>query len=82
MDIKRFVADCGGATAIAKAAGVPRTAPYRWIAKNFVSSRVIDMALAHNPNLDLNQYFNGAVTNDSGNARETVAQEPNTQSGS
>lgn len=53
----KLVSDLGGVREIASSLGVPRTAPYRWMANRAISSRVLARLKDAYPDLDLNQYF-------------------------
>jgi menaquinone-dependent protoporphyrinogen IX oxidase len=57
LNISKLVADLGGASATAKIAGVPRTAPYGWIDRQYVSSTVLEIIKTQNPDIDLDKYF-------------------------
>ena len=57
LNISRLIADLGGASAAAKITGTVRTAPYGWISRNYVSSRVLEKIKSHDPDLDLDAYF-------------------------
>ena len=57
LNIAKLVEECGGAAAVARITGAVRTAPYGWIARNYVSSRVLESLKKNNPKLDLNRYF-------------------------
>lgn len=58
LNIEALICDCGGASATAKIAGVVRTAPYSWIKRRYVSSRVLERIKEARPDLDFNNYFN------------------------
>jgi hypothetical protein len=64
MNIAKLIADCGGASAAAKACGVARTAPYGWIRRQYVSSRILDALKVANPHIDVDLYLEGNETND------------------
>lgn len=57
LNIGRLVADLGGPRHVAMLAGVPRTAPYRWIAKGYVASVILERLKDVHPELDLDGYF-------------------------
>jgi len=57
LNIQRLIADLGGASAAAKITGTVRTAPYGWISRNYVSSSVLEKIKSHDPDLDLDAYF-------------------------
>jgi len=57
LNIEALIADCGGASQTAKIAGVVRTAPYSWIKRQYVSSRVLERIKEARPDLDFNIYF-------------------------
>ena len=57
LNISRLIQDLGGASAAAKITGTVRTAPYGWIARQYVSSAVLEKIKSHDPDLDLDAYF-------------------------
>jgi transposase-like protein len=57
MSIRELIDEMGGASAIARIAGVPRTAPYRWIRQGFVSTTVLEKIKAERPALSLDHFF-------------------------
>lgn len=57
LNISRLIEDLGGASAAAKITGTVRTAPYGWISRNYVSSSVLEKIKSHDPDLDLDAYF-------------------------
>ena len=69
LNIRRLIADCGGGPAVAKIAGVCRTAPYGWVRRRYVSSIVLEKIKQANPHLDLNQYFETADDQDQSGVR-------------
>ena len=59
LNVARLVKDCGGAAAVAEICGVWRTAPYSWIKRRYISSRIVERLKAYDPNLDIDGYFDG-----------------------
>lgn len=57
LNIQRLIDDLGGASSVAKLVGVVRTAPYGWVARQYVSSVVLEKIKSENPELDLDLYF-------------------------
>ena len=47
----------GGASSVAKITGVVRTTPYGWVSRSYVSSQVLEKIKAHDPDLDIDTYF-------------------------
>jgi hypothetical protein len=63
LNVARLVRDLGGARAVASATGVVRTAPYRWIARNYIGSPTLEQIKTAFPLIDLNQYFENVEGN-------------------
>ena len=57
LNIERLINDLGGASKVARQAGVIRTAPYGWIARGYVSSRNLEKLISKNPKLFIDDYF-------------------------
>ena len=57
FNIARLVAHLGGAAKTAEICGVGRTAPYGWIKRGYISQVVLERVKDHDPQLDLNRYF-------------------------
>jgi hypothetical protein len=57
LNIEALIRDCGGASMTAKIAGVVRTAPYSWVKRRYISSRVLERIKEARPDLDINIYF-------------------------
>ena len=57
LNLAALIRDCGGASATAKIAGVVRTAPYSWMKRRYISSRVLERIKEARPDLDINIYF-------------------------
>lgn len=57
FNIARFVAHLGGAAKTAEICNVGRTAPYGWIKRGYISQIVLERAKQHDPDLDLDQFF-------------------------
>ncbi len=57
LNIQKIVDDFGGASAVADIVGTPRTAPYGWIRRHYISSRVFEALKNHNPQMKLDSYF-------------------------
>lgn len=57
LNIQRLIDDLGGAASAAKLAGVVRTAPYGWVARQYVSSVVLERIKSNKPDLELDSYF-------------------------
>lgn len=66
LNIAQLVADLGGASATARMINVQRTAPYRWIAASYVSSRVLEQIKAAAPHIDIDDYFEADDDNEAG----------------
>lgn len=62
INIEALVADLGGAAHVARTLGVPRTAPYGWIRRKYISSRVLEQLKTAYPEIDVDAYFE--VTDD------------------
>lgn len=62
INIEALVEDLGGASHLAKSIGVPRTAPYGWIRRKYISGRVLEQIKTAYPQVDIDAYFE--VTND------------------
>lgn len=62
INIAALVEDLGGATNVARKLGVARTAPYGWIKRHYVSSRVLEQLKTAYPEVDIDAYFE--VTNE------------------
>lgn len=72
LNVDRLVRDLGGPRRLADAVGQVRTAPYRWIKRNYIGSHVLARIKTAYPLIDLNQYFEDVVVAD------TPRQEGNT----
>ncbi len=72
LNIKRLIDDLGGASAVATIAGVVRTAPYGWIARDYVSSVVLEKIKSQKPELDLDLYFEHEDDYDQNEARRST----------
>jgi len=59
LNLAALIEDLGGASKVAQITGVPRTAPYGWIARDFISSRNLNALKTAYPDLDLDAYFDG-----------------------
>ena len=57
LNIEALIQELGGAAKTAEIAGVVRTAPYSWIKRRYVSSRVLEKIKEARPDLDLDIYF-------------------------
>ncbi len=57
MDVQKLVDDYGGAASIAEICDVWRTAPYSWVKRRYVSSRILERLKTHDPTLDIDGYF-------------------------
>lgn len=57
LNIEALIEDLGGAACVAKALGVARTAPYGWVKRHYVSSRVLEQLKSAFPEVDINAYF-------------------------
>ena len=57
LNVDRLVQDLGGPRALAASIGKPRTAPYRWMNTQKVSSEVLALIKSVHPHLDLDDYF-------------------------
>jgi hypothetical protein len=57
LNIQKLITDLGGASSVAKITGVVRTAPYGWVSRSYVSSQVLEKIKAHDPDLDIDIYF-------------------------
>ena len=66
LNIAQLVADLGGAAQTARLIGTQRTAPYRWIAASYVSSRVLEQIKAAVPHIDIDDYFEADNDNKTG----------------
>jgi hypothetical protein len=66
LEVDRLVDDLGGPARVAAAIGVSRTTPYRWIKRNFMSSRTMEQLKDAFPSLVIEDYFTttGANNND------------------
>ena len=58
LNVKALIAACGGASVVASQTDVVRTAPYGWIRRNYMSSKVLEKLKAANPELRIDDYFN------------------------
>ena len=66
LNIEALINDCRGASATAKIAGVVRTAPYSWVKRKYISSRVLERIKEARPDLDFNIYFEDNYDNKNG----------------
>ena len=57
LNIKKLIEDMGGATKVAKIAGVQRTAPYGWIRQGHIRSTFLEKMTTAHPHLKLDLYF-------------------------
>lgn len=57
LNIEALIQELGGAAKTAEIAEVVRTAPYSWIKRRYVSSRVLEKIKEARPDLDLDIYF-------------------------
>lgn len=57
MDVKRLIEDLGGPSKVAAALGKARTSPYRWIERNYITSRTLAQIKDHWPKVNLDEYF-------------------------
>lgn len=57
LNVQALISDCGGASEVAMQTDVARTAPYGWIRRNYVSSKVLEKLKAANPKLKIDDYF-------------------------
>lgn len=57
FNAKKLIADCGGVRRVALILGKTRTAPYRMMASGLMNTRQFEKLLSHNPELNLNHYF-------------------------
>lgn len=57
LNIEALIEDLGGAACVAQALGVARTAPYGWVKRHYVSSRVLEQLKSAFPEVDINAYF-------------------------
>jgi hypothetical protein len=57
LNIPKLIGDLGGASAVAKMCGVVRTAPYGWIRRKHLSSKVLERLKTENPELQIDNYF-------------------------
>jgi hypothetical protein len=60
LNVKRLVDDLGGAAGTALMVGVQRTAPYRWIKDQYLSSYAMERIKAARPDIVLDDYFEEA----------------------
>ncbi|MFO0448266.1 MAG: hypothetical protein ACK52I_06315, partial [Pseudomonadota bacterium] len=60
LNVGRLVMDLGGPAVVARSIGVPRTVPYRWLQRNYLSSRVIERLKTAHPELNIDHYFEDA----------------------
>jgi hypothetical protein len=57
LNIQKLISDLGGASSVAQITGVVRTAPYGWVSRSYVSSHVLEKIKEHDPDLDIDIYF-------------------------
>jgi len=57
LNIQRIIDDFGGASKVANLVGTVRTAPYGWVKRQYVSSRVLEQLKSINPALKIDKYF-------------------------
>jgi len=69
LNIEALVEDLGGAACVANALGVARTAPYGWVKRHYVSSRVLEQLKSAYPEVDIDAYFE--VTDEDKTRRST-----------
>ena len=71
LNVSRLVRDLGGAAKVASIVGTVRTAPYRWIKKNYIGSPALAKIKAAIPQLDLNYYFEDVQQGERGDVKWT-----------
>lgn len=69
LNIEALVEDLGGAANVAAKLGVARTAPYGWVKRHYVSSRVLEELKSAYPEVDIDAYFE--VTDENETRRST-----------
>lgn len=57
LNIGRLISDLGGATAVASAIGVVRTAPYAWVRRGHIRTTILEKIKTAHPELDVDAYF-------------------------
>lgn len=57
LNIGRLISDLGGATAVASAIGVVRTAPYAWVRRGHIRTTILEKIKTAHPDLELDAYF-------------------------
>lgn len=57
FNVRRLVADVGGAAEIARITGKQRTAPYRWIEQGFVNTKILADVKKARPDIIMDEYF-------------------------
>lgn len=71
LNVHKLVHDLGGPAKVASIVGTVRTAPYRWIKKNYIGSPTLAKIKAAIPQLDLNYYFEDVRSNERGDVKWT-----------
>ena len=61
LNIEALIKDLGGAAETARICGVVRTAPYSWIKRRYVSSRVLERIKEARPEINFDTYFDEAT---------------------
>lgn len=69
INISALIEDLGGAAHVARVLGVARTAPYGWVRRRYVSSRVLEQLKTAYPEVDIDAYFE---VNDEKQARRSA----------
>jgi len=74
FNVRKMIADCGGAAACAEAISVARTTPYRWMKQGSLSSRTLECIKVAFPLLCIDNYFSETddernETGDTGSSR-------------
>ena len=69
INIEALVGDLGGAAAVARTLGIVRTAPYGWIRRRYISSRVLEQLKTAYPEVDIDAYFEENLNDDPARSR-------------
>jgi hypothetical protein len=67
FNVGKLVADLGGARKVAEMLGVPRTAPYGWIRRNYLCTRNLVKLKQLHPDLNFDDYFEDDHEDDEAN---------------